>query len=337
MPYTEIRASCDAGRLVPWDTPGSTAGTVMDYKEGCALYWSPVNEDGMIASSAKILFSVMQGEVLIYQGNIYLEGGSPDGANRRYTASLVGARMYLRQNPEQEGALISSASEDYRIPEIPYITYSLTLPEMAALVEQQDTASLIGMSQEAVHGYWGEPDAIVFGCGGADGRSFTGDIYHVPDSYESIVFRYDENGIVISVHVEYRNSVEEWGISLDVRFKSADAFDIVISHSATAQTVAGSITASAEYEPLALHEGQMISFGSYMRDVLGYDYAEPLMAWDSVLYCLAPDGELEIPGSLAPYGTLPVGQYVLRKPMELTDSEGKTHIRDYFVEFAITD
>ena len=159
----------------------------------------------------------------------------------------------------------------------------------------------------------------------------------MPGSYESIVFRYDENGIVISVHVEYRNSVEEWGISLDIRFKSADAFDIVISHSATAQTVDGSITASAEYELLALHEGQMISFGSYMRDVLGYDYAEPLMAWDSVLYCLAPDGELMIPGSLAPYGTLPVGQYVLRKPMALTDSDGRTHIRDYFVEFAITD
>ena len=337
MPYTEIRASCTAGRLVPWDTPGSTASTVMDYKEGCALYWSPVNEDGSIASSAKILFSVMQGEVLIYQGNIYLEGGSPDGANRRYTASLVGAGMYLRQNPEQEGALISYASEDYRIPEIPYVTYSLTLPEIAALVKQQDTDSLIGMSKEAVHGYWGEPDAIVHGCGGADGRSFTGDIYHVPNSYESLVFGYDENGIVESVHIEYRNSGEEWGISLDVTFQSADAFDIVISHSTEAQTVDGSITASAEYEVLALHDGELISFGSYMRDVLGYDYAEPLMAWDSVLYSLAPDGELVIPGSLAPYGTLPVGQYVLRKPMQLTDSDGRTHTMDYFVEFAITD
>ena len=111
----------------------------------------------------------------------------------------------------------------------------------------------------------------------------------------------------------------------------------MISHSATAQTVAGSITASAEYEVLALHDGELISFGSYMRDVLGYDYAEPLMAWDSVLYSLAPDGELVLPGSLAPYGTLPVGQYVLRKPMQLTDSDGRTHTMDYFVEFAITD
>ena len=147
----------------------------------------------------------------------------------------------------------------------------------------------------------------------------------------------DENGIVTSVHVEYRNSPEEWGISMDITFKSADAFDIVISHSATAQTVDGSITASAEYEVLALHDGELISVGSYMRDVLGYDYAEPLMAWDSVLYSLAPDGELVIPGSLAPYGTLPVGQYVLRKPIQLTDSDGRTHIKDYFVEFAITD
>ena len=56
-----------------------------------------------------------------------------------------------------------------------------------------------------------------------------------------------------------------------------------------------------------------------------------------MLYCVLPDGERVIPGSLAPYGTLPVGQYVLRKPMQLTDSDGRTHTMDYFVEFAITD
>ena len=213
--------------------------------------------------------------------------------------------------------------------EIPHISYAHTLQEVAALVQQQDTDSFIGMSQDAVHGYWGEPDAVV--------HSFFGDIYHVPNSYESLVFGYDENGIVESVHIEYRNSPEEWGISLDVTFQSADAFDIVIRHSSAAQTVAGSIITSPEYEILALHNGEIISLGSYMRNVLGYDYAEPLMAWDSMLYCVLPDGELVIPGSLAPYGTLPAGQYVLRKPIALTDSAGKTVTMDYYAQFAITE
>ena len=337
MPYTEIRASCSAGTLVPWDTPGKTSDTVMDYTEGCDLYWSPTNPDGTRAASATILFSVMQEGVLIYQGNLYLESIPEADGHTLYTASLVGAGMYLRQDPEQEGALISRASEDYRIPEIPYITYSLTLEEMAELVTQQQTDAFIGMTRDAVHGHWGEPDAIVHGCGGADGRSFNGEIYHVPGSYESLVFGYDENGIVESVHIEYRNSGEQWGLTLGINFTSAEAFDIVISHSANAQTVEGSIITTPEYEIMALHEGQIISLDSYMRHVLGYDYAEPLMSWDSVLYCVLPDGELVIPGSLAPYGTLPVGQYVLRKPMQLTDSEGKTHSMDYFVEFAITD
>ena len=85
------------------------------------------------------------------------------------------------------------------ISERPYVTEALTLNEVAELVEQQHTVSFVGMTREAVHGYWGKPDYEAFG--------FFGDIYHVPDTFESIVFRYDESEIVTAVEIEYRNEV----------------------------------------------------------------------------------------------------------------------------------
>jgi hypothetical protein len=85
------------------------------------------------------------------------------------------------------------------ISERPYVTEALTLNEVAELVKQQHTVSFVGMMREAVHGYWGKPDYEAFG--------FFGDIYHVPDTFESIVFRYDESEIVTAVEIEYRNEV----------------------------------------------------------------------------------------------------------------------------------
>ena len=85
------------------------------------------------------------------------------------------------------------------ISERPYVTEALTLNEVAELVKQQHTVSFVGMTREAVHGYWGKPDYEAIG--------FFGDIYHVPDTFESIVFRYDESEIVTAVEIEYRNEV----------------------------------------------------------------------------------------------------------------------------------
>ena len=85
------------------------------------------------------------------------------------------------------------------ISERPYVTEALTLNEVAELVKQQHTVSFVGMTREAVHGYWGIPDYEAFG--------FFGDIYHVPDTFESVVFRYDESEIVTDVEIEYRNEV----------------------------------------------------------------------------------------------------------------------------------
>ena len=85
------------------------------------------------------------------------------------------------------------------ISERPHVTEALTLNEVAELVKQQHTVSFVGMTREAVHGYWGKPDYEAFG--------FFGDIYHVPDTFESVVFRYDESEIVTDVEIEYRNEV----------------------------------------------------------------------------------------------------------------------------------
>ena len=85
------------------------------------------------------------------------------------------------------------------ISERPYVTEALTLNEVAELVKHKHTVSFVGMMREAVHGYWGKPDYEASG--------FFGDIYHVPDTFESIVFRYDESEIVTAVEIEYRNEV----------------------------------------------------------------------------------------------------------------------------------
>ena len=108
MEYTSIQATCDNGLLADWDAPESTSNTIMTYKEGCALYWSPSSEDGYAVTSAKILFTVMNGDTPVYQGNIYLDGSSGSGGRRIYNASLVGAGMYLAPNMENEGAVISA-------------------------------------------------------------------------------------------------------------------------------------------------------------------------------------------------------------------------------------
>lgn len=216
------------------------------------------------------------------------------------------------------------------ISERPYITESLTLNEVAELAKQQHTVSFVGMTREAVHGYWGEPDAAVHG--------FFGDIYHVPNSSESIIFCYDEHEIVESVTVEYRNDSEDWGLTLRLQFESETEFDIVISHSSANQTIDGTISVSPEYEIRAVHDGKIISYGSYMRDVLGYDYADTVVGWDTVLYCVEPNGELIIDCNISTiYGSLPAGEYVIYKPIQLTTSAGQTITKDYIVEFAIVE
>ncbi len=115
---------------------------------------------------------------------------------------LVGDILEIEYDGQLQETYPARINEVYGIrviSERPCVTEALTLNEVAELVKQQHTVSFVGMMREAVHGYWGKPDYEAFG--------FFGDIYHVPDTFESIVFRYDESEIVTAVEIEYRNEV----------------------------------------------------------------------------------------------------------------------------------
>lgn len=134
MEYTSIQATCDNGLLADWDTQVSSSNTIMTYTEGCALYWSPSSEDGYAVTSAKILFTVMNGDTPVYQGNIYLEGNSGSGGRRIYNASLVGAGLYLAPNMENEGAVISERDPVGEVKQIQL--YDLTQGNLEIPIEE---------------------------------------------------------------------------------------------------------------------------------------------------------------------------------------------------------
>lgn len=69
--------------------------------------------------------------------------------------------------------------------------------EIADYTQEQLDEKLIGRSQEEIHSAWGEPDGMLSG--------FRGDIYHVPDGYESMILYYDADGIVETIKVDHRN------------------------------------------------------------------------------------------------------------------------------------
>lgn len=72
--------------------------------------------------------------------------------------------------------------------------------------------------------------------------------------------------------------------------------------------------------------------------MLGYDYAGTELGWDTVLYTIEPDRKLITSCNIAAaYGSLPIGEYVLCKPVQLTTSTGQTITKVYTVEFAIVD
>jgi beta-lactamase regulating signal transducer with metallopeptidase domain len=134
------------------------------------------------------------------------------------------------------------------------------------------------------------------------------------------------------------SSHDEWGLKMDILFKSATEFDAVFNHDSSKMTVKGSLTTDPEFEIKAIHNGKVISFGDYMRNVLHYDYADPEFAWDTVLYTIAQNKETSIDQYLlGTYGNLPVGQYLLCKKVTLTTDSGERKTKVYTAEFAITN
>lgn len=75
------------------------------------------------------------------------------------------------------------------------------LGEIAGYTQEQLDEKLIGRSQEELHSAWGKPDGMLSG--------FWGDIYHVPDGYESIILYYDADGTVETIKADHRNDTKQ--------------------------------------------------------------------------------------------------------------------------------
>lgn len=102
MEYTSISVSCDNGRLVDWENKQSMDSKYMDYSVPSGIYWSPLEEDGSHAASAKITFLVSRGDIPVCQGHIYIESEPWVEMRRIYTVTVVGTG--LRIDPAQEFA-----------------------------------------------------------------------------------------------------------------------------------------------------------------------------------------------------------------------------------------
>lgn len=97
MDCTRIQATCVDGALVDIGGTRESAST-MDFTDGSTLYWSPWNEEDGFVSSARITFTVYQGEQAAYSGRLYITSEPADGpGNAYYTARLVGTDLNLTQ------------------------------------------------------------------------------------------------------------------------------------------------------------------------------------------------------------------------------------------------
>ncbi len=132
--------------------------------------------------------------------------------------------------------------------------------------------------------------------------------------------------------------LDEFGLTMGITFNSATEFDVIFTHSSQMTTMTGTLTTSPQYDIRAYHNGEWISFGNYMRNVLNYDYADPDLGWDDVLYTIKTDDTLVLHENLqVTYGSLPVGQYLLCKIVKLTTDSGEVIEKVYSAQIAVID
>ena len=108
--YKQINAVCVESMLVDWDNNQSNSDNEIILKEGNALYWSPLDENGSIVSQAEIYFTVNDSKNTTHFGTIYITCSEENDAVRKYTASLSSSEFYLEQNTDTDGAILRDAS-----------------------------------------------------------------------------------------------------------------------------------------------------------------------------------------------------------------------------------
>ncbi|MGE4354477.1 MAG: M56 family metallopeptidase [Oscillospiraceae bacterium] len=116
LAYTRIEAECTGGHLIgfdDYDGTGYPQGKTLTFPAGSALYWSPTaaDADPAIALTARISFTVYNGDEAVCMGAVSISGTSGTGAaSGIYNAVLSqGDDLMLIQSPDTDGALIQSA------------------------------------------------------------------------------------------------------------------------------------------------------------------------------------------------------------------------------------
>lgn len=132
MDYTEISAVCTQSLLVDRDASGTPSDTSLIFKDGNALYWSPIDKDDNVVTAAIIHFSVHQGDIAPYSGTIYIEGNSGSDGRRIYNATIVGTGLHLEPHSEISGGVVSAIASPNVIR---VVEHALTTGDLEIAVE----------------------------------------------------------------------------------------------------------------------------------------------------------------------------------------------------------
>ena len=150
MEYTDVFVYCNSGRLVDLEGEGAPESTNMTYTGGTAFFWTPIEDDGSHAQSAKLSFSVKQGELPVCQGTVYIESEPSIEARRIYTARVVGTGLRMDPGTEKGGAVISWA--DGRIRSVAFkaeLAGNTSLQNSMTLTAEQPWWSIAVMNRGA--------------------------------------------------------------------------------------------------------------------------------------------------------------------------------------------
>lgn len=110
----EITAYCTNGVLVDFDNDGREypQGSSLTVASGDKIYWYPKvyeSDTLQVESETVIRFNINKAGMMMYFGTIYITKDNEEGIAGIYTASLVSANMFMKQNEEALGAVITPA------------------------------------------------------------------------------------------------------------------------------------------------------------------------------------------------------------------------------------
>ncbi len=131
-------------------------------------------------------------------------------------------------------------------------------------------------------------------------------------------------------HPLWSSSSDQPGLIMYAHCWDKTAVKLRILHTGVEKEKVAYFTTGEAYEICAIHNGRIISFGDYMRDVLGKEYEEREIFWHLLQYQGTPDKEIQIETALRMFdetGGLPTGEYILYKPVTVHYTDGREETR----------